>query len=131
MTGGNGGSGLGMAEGLAAAGCDLVIWGGNPSKNAAAETALKAFGRRVLVQKVDVADENHVHKAFALPVVAMGRLAGCLPNAGAIPTRAPSHATSRPERRRLTPFFLACALFPPPAWHGGPLSRLAPVPHVS
>jgi len=36
VTGGNGGIGLGMAEGLAAAGADLVIWGSNADKNAAA-----------------------------------------------------------------------------------------------
>ncbi|MFN3399835.1 MAG: SDR family NAD(P)-dependent oxidoreductase, partial [Ferrovibrio sp.] len=49
VTGGNGGIGLGMAEGMAQAGCDLVIWGGNPDKNAAAEKKLAAYGHRVLV----------------------------------------------------------------------------------
>src|SRR3546814_11972822 len=101
MTGGNGGSGLGMAEGLAAAGCDLVIWGGNPSKNAAAETALKAFGRRVLVQKVDVADENQVNKAFAEAVEAMGRIDGCFANAGVSQARAAFHELSTAEWRRV------------------------------
>ena len=33
VTGGNGGIGLGMAEGLAQAGADVVIWGSNPEKN--------------------------------------------------------------------------------------------------
>ena len=36
VTGGNGGIGLGMAEGMAAAGADIVIWGMNETKNAAA-----------------------------------------------------------------------------------------------
>ncbi len=34
ITGGNGGIGLGMAEGLASQGCEVAIWGTNPEKNA-------------------------------------------------------------------------------------------------
>ncbi|MFW2349118.1 SDR family NAD(P)-dependent oxidoreductase, partial [Qipengyuania sp.] len=34
VTGGNSGIGLGMAEGLAAAGADVAIWGRNADKNA-------------------------------------------------------------------------------------------------
>ena len=49
VTGGNGGIGLGMAEALAHAGADVAIWGTNADKNRAAETTLKAAGRRVLV----------------------------------------------------------------------------------
>ena len=60
VTGGNGGIGLGMAEGLAAAGAKVVVWGLNPDKNAAAEARLKAHGGEVLVQRVDVADEAAV-----------------------------------------------------------------------
>ncbi|MEX1281383.1 MAG: SDR family NAD(P)-dependent oxidoreductase, partial [Acidimicrobiia bacterium] len=30
VTGGNGGIGLGMARGLAKAGCDVAVWGRNP-----------------------------------------------------------------------------------------------------
>ena len=44
VTGGNGGIGLGMAEGLAAAGADLVIWGTNAAKNAAAMGDAKFAG---------------------------------------------------------------------------------------
>lgn len=58
VTGGNGGIGLGMAEGLAAAGAKVAIWGQNPEKNAKAEATLKAYGVDVLVQAVDVADEG-------------------------------------------------------------------------
>ena len=65
ITGGNGGIGFGMAEGLAQAGSDIVIWGSNPDKNAAAEAKLKAHGVRVLVQTVDVGDEAQVVAAMA------------------------------------------------------------------
>ena len=37
VTGGNGGIGLGMAEGLARQGADVVIWGRNADKNAEAK----------------------------------------------------------------------------------------------
>ena len=33
ITGGNGGIGLGMAEGLASQGCEVAIWGTNAEKN--------------------------------------------------------------------------------------------------
>lgn len=101
VTGGNGGIGLGMAEGLAAAGCDLVIWGGNPAKNAAAEVKLKAHGHRVLVQKVDVADESQVEAAFADALKTMGRIDGCFANAGVSQARAAFHELSTAEWRRV------------------------------
>ncbi|MFN7130369.1 MAG: SDR family NAD(P)-dependent oxidoreductase, partial [Brevundimonas sp.] len=56
VTGGNGGIGLGMADAMAQAGADVVIWGSNPDKNARAEAQLKAHGTRVLAQVVNVAD---------------------------------------------------------------------------
>src|ERR687884_734140 len=82
VTGGNGGIGLGMAEGLARAGADVVIWGGNPDKLAAAETALKAHGRRVLAQRCDVSDEAQVDARFAEALEQMGRVDACFANAG-------------------------------------------------
>lgn len=101
VTGGNGGIGLGMAESLAAAGCDLVIWGGNPAKNAAAEAKLKGFGHRVLVQKVDVAEESQVEAAFADALKTMGRIDGCFANAGVSQTRSAFHELSTAEWRRV------------------------------
>ena len=50
VTGGNGGIGLGMAEGLAAAGANVAIWGQNPDKNAKAAATLKAYGVEALAQ---------------------------------------------------------------------------------
>jgi len=82
VTGGNGGIGLGMAEGLAAAGAKVAIWGQNPEKNDKAEAALKAHGVDVLVQKVDVADEAAVVAGVAEVLKTFGRLDFCAANAG-------------------------------------------------
>ena len=48
ITGGNSGIGLGMAEGLAAAGAAVCIWGTNEEKNAVAAKKLGEHGGRVL-----------------------------------------------------------------------------------
>jgi len=82
VTGGNSGIGLGMAEGLAAAGASVVIWGTNETKNRAAEAKLLELGARVLAQKVDVADEAAVVAAMAEAIAAMGRLDFVAANAG-------------------------------------------------
>jgi len=82
VTGGNGGIGLGMAEGLAQAGADVMIWGTNPAKNTAAEEALRARGQRVLSRVVDVSSEEAVSRAMAETVQAMGRIDSCFVNAG-------------------------------------------------
>lgn len=81
ITGGNGGIGLGMAKVLAEHGADLVIWGTNPEKNAVAEAELKAIGRRVLVQRVDVADEAAVDAAMDEAVATMGAVHAVFANA--------------------------------------------------
>jgi NAD(P)-dependent dehydrogenase (short-subunit alcohol dehydrogenase family) len=82
VTGGNGGIGLGMAEGLASAGAKVAIWGQNPDKNAKAETILKAYGVDVLVQAVDVADEAAVVAGVAEVLKTFGRLDFVAANAG-------------------------------------------------
>ncbi len=101
ITGGNGGIGLGMAEGLAKAGADLVIWGGNPEKNAAAEKTLKTYGRRVLVQRCNVVEEAEVEACFAEALEEMGRIDGCFANAGVSQKRAPLHQLSTAEWKRV------------------------------
>lgn len=111
LTGGNGGIGLGMAEGLAAAGADVVIWGTNAEKNAAAEKALKQHGRRVLAQRCDVSDEAQVEKNFADAVKAMGRVDGCFANAGVSQARAPLAELSTTEWRRVMQVNLDGAFF--------------------
>ncbi len=82
ITGGNSGIGLGMAQGLAAAGADVAIWGRNPAKNAAAAEALAAHGGRVEALEVDVADEAAVIEAMADSIARLGRIDCCIANAG-------------------------------------------------
>lgn len=82
ITGGNGGIGLGMAEGLAASGASVAIWGMNPEKNARAEERLAAYGVEVLVSQVDVSDEAAVVAGVAAVQQRFGRIDFCAANAG-------------------------------------------------
>lgn len=82
ITGGNGGIGLGMAEAIAAAGGDVVIWGTNEKKNAEAVKTLKAYGRRAVAHKVNVANESEVVDGIKAAVAEMGRIDSCFANAG-------------------------------------------------
>lgn len=82
VTGGNGGIGLGMADALAQAGADIVIWGNRPEKNARAEAQLRAHGGRVAVQQVNVADEAAVTDGIAAAIDLFGRLDFVAANAG-------------------------------------------------
>lgn len=82
ITGGNGGIGLGMAEGIASAGGDVCIWGTNPTKNESALKTLEAYGTRVSTQVCDVSDEAAVEAAFAQTLENHGRVDGCFANAG-------------------------------------------------
>src|SRR5437879_3560205 len=58
VTGGNGGIGLGMAQGLAAAGARVVVAARNQTKSAA---AVRQLGGQALAIAVDVADEPSVN----------------------------------------------------------------------
>ena len=100
VTGGNGGIGLGMAEGLAAAGAKVAIWGQNPAKNAEAEKTLKALGGEVLVQSVDLTSEEAVIAGVAEVIDRFGRLDFCAANAG-IGGGAPFHEQTTEGWRRV------------------------------
>ena len=82
VTGGNGGIGLGMAEGMAAAGADVVIAARNAEKSKAAAAALAAKGVRTAVVEVNVADEKSVRAMVDQTVQRMGRLDILVNNAG-------------------------------------------------
>lgn len=82
ITGGNGGIGLGFAEGLAKAGADIAIWGTNAAKNEAAAAKLAGWGTRVITQICDVGDEAAVDQAMAATLAQLGRVDGVFANAG-------------------------------------------------
>lgn len=82
VTGGNGGIGLGMAEAMAQAGADVMIWGTNEEKNAAAVEKLKAHGGRAAARRVDVSREAEVVSGIAETVREMGRIDAVFANAG-------------------------------------------------
>ena len=82
VTGGNGGIGLGFAEGLVEHGAGVCIWGTNEGKNAAAKARLEALGGKVLALRCDVGDEDDVVAAFARTVEVFGHVDACFANAG-------------------------------------------------
>jgi NAD(P)-dependent dehydrogenase (short-subunit alcohol dehydrogenase family) len=82
VTGGNGGIGLGMAEGLAGAGATTVVWGRDPAKNEAAVASLARYGRPVEARAVDVADEAAINAEMDRIVATHGRLDAVFANAG-------------------------------------------------
>jgi NAD(P)-dependent dehydrogenase (short-subunit alcohol dehydrogenase family) len=82
VTGGNGGIGLGMAEGLASCGAQIVVFGQNPDKNAAAEAKLKTLDPTARAMQVDVGDEAALCAAIAEVIATRGRLDFVAANAG-------------------------------------------------
>jgi NAD(P)-dependent dehydrogenase (short-subunit alcohol dehydrogenase family) len=89
VTGANSGLGLGWADAIARAGGDVVIWGRRTDRNEQAAERLRAHGRRVLAQSVDVSDEQRVEVAMAEAIETFGRIDGVIANAG-IQSRQPS-----------------------------------------
>jgi 2-deoxy-D-gluconate 3-dehydrogenase len=82
ITGGNGGIGLGMAKGLAAAGATIVVAGRDSAKSSAAVTELKATGGQASAIAVDVLKEESCRALIAETVKAHGRLDILVNNAG-------------------------------------------------
>jgi len=82
VTGGNGGIGLGMAEGIAMAGGSVAVWGRNDEKNQAALDKLKAIGVKAAAYVCDVGDETAIVDTMKRTVDDFGRLDGLFANAG-------------------------------------------------
>jgi 2-dehydro-3-deoxy-D-gluconate 5-dehydrogenase len=81
VTGGNGGIGLGMAKGMAAAGATIVVAGRNARKNAAAVQELGGQGKASAAE-VDVTDEASCRAACDEAARRFGRLDILVNNAG-------------------------------------------------
>src|SRR5712671_2302014 len=82
ITGGNGGIGLGIAQALATAGCNVSIWGRNAEKNKAAAASMAGMPGKVDTRVCDVSDPASVKAAMAATLDAFGRVDGCFANAG-------------------------------------------------
>lgn len=102
VTGGNGGIGLGMAEGLVLAGADVAICGRNQDKVDAAVAQLRALRGDVRVEglRCDVGVEAEVVTLVQDVVERFGRLDSCVANAG-ISGDAPVLDMSLDEWRRV------------------------------
>lgn len=82
ITGGNGGIGLGMAQGLAQAGAQVVIAARDVDKSATAVETLKALGCDSFAVSVDVTSEESVAEMFRQVLARCGRLDILVNNAG-------------------------------------------------
>ena len=82
VTGGNGGIGLGMAQGLADAGAAIVIAARNEAKSKAALDDLHGRGAKALFVATDVTQKAGVDKLFAAVQAQFGRLDILVNNAG-------------------------------------------------
>jgi 2-deoxy-D-gluconate 3-dehydrogenase len=101
VTGGNGGIGLGMARGLAAAGAQVVVAGRNREKSAAAVKELARLGAGgALAIGVDVIDARSVEALFAQTLERCGALHILVNNAGTN-IRKPPHEVSLEEWRQV------------------------------
>jgi len=110
VTGGNGGIGLGMAQGLADAGADIAVVGRNEAKSSAAVAELKARGVGAISVATDVTDKAAVAAMVERTVRELGRIDILVNNAG-INIRKPPHALDIAEwdsviRTNLTSAFL-------------------------
>ena len=90
VTGGNGGIGLGMAEGLAQAGAKIVLVGRNPEKNAAAVSRLEKLGVEVFSIEKDLTEANAGAEIASATEERFGRIDILINNAG-------SNIRKRPE----------------------------------
>src|SRR3954470_267185 len=74
ITGGNGGIGLGIAQALAAAGCNVSIWGRNADKNKSAAASMEGLPGKVDTRVCDVSNPASVKTAMAATLDAFGRV---------------------------------------------------------
>ncbi len=94
VTGGNGGIGLGMATGLAAAGASVVIAGRNKTKAQSALSELRATGAQADFVEIDVTQETSCKQAIERTAERFGRLDILVNNAGTTVRKQPQDLTA-------------------------------------
>ena len=82
VTGGNGGIGLGMAQGMADSGASILVAARNEEKNAVALNDLRGRGVSAEAIRIDVTDENAGERIVAAAESAFGRVDILVNNAG-------------------------------------------------
>ncbi len=102
VTGGNGGIGLGMAEGLAAAGATVVVAGRDADKNAQAVAALEAKGAKADAIVADVASVEGAKAMVEETAARHRRLDILIANAGINVRKAPEAYAPEEWRSVLT-----------------------------
>lgn len=124
VTGGNGGIGLGMAQGLAEAGAMVVVVGRQAEKNAAAVASLTELGAEAHAMELDVGEEAACSGMVERTLARFGRIDILVNNAG-INVRKPPEDYSLAEWRtildaNLTSAFLCSkAVYPAMVAAGG------------
>jgi len=120
VTGGNGGIGLGMAHGLAAAGATIMVAARNSGK---AEAAVAALGGNSAFTRLDVADENSCRAMIEQTADRFGRLDILVNNAGTSIRKPPETYTATEWHRvldtNLTGAFLCSQAAHPVMKRGG------------
>jgi 2-dehydro-3-deoxy-D-gluconate 5-dehydrogenase len=102
VTGGNGGIGLGMAEGMALAGATIMLAGRNAEKSKAAAARLAKLGARTGIVAVTVQDPASCAAMVAETVRQFGRLDILVNNAGMNIRGAPEAMTPQQWREVLS-----------------------------
>jgi 2-dehydro-3-deoxy-D-gluconate 5-dehydrogenase len=110
VTGGNGGIGLGMAKGLAAAGASVVVAARNAEKGQQAAATLAAFGIKSAFIALDVADVDACRAMTGETLERFGRLDILINNAGTS-IRKPPESFTAAEWRAVLDTNLTGALF--------------------
>jgi 2-deoxy-D-gluconate 3-dehydrogenase len=95
VTGGNGGIGLGMAKGLAAAGAAVVIAGRNKQKAQSALAELGSFGGQAEFIELDALEEASCRQAVQRVTERFGRLDILVNNAGTTIRKQPEELTAQ------------------------------------
>jgi 2-deoxy-D-gluconate 3-dehydrogenase len=125
VTGGNGGIGLGIAQGLAQAGAKIVVVGRNSEKSQLAAQWLQAqAGAEALVVTADVGDANDVERVAGESLARFGRIDILFNNAGINIRRPPQELTLAEWQEVLntnltSAFILSKAVYPAMKKAGG------------
>jgi 2-dehydro-3-deoxy-D-gluconate 5-dehydrogenase len=124
VTGGNGGIGLGMAEGLAEAGAALVLAGRDAEKARVAQGRVEALGARCRFVAADVTDRAACQRLVAETLAGFGRLDILVNNAGTSIRKMPQDYTEAEWRHVMdtnltSAFFCAQAAHPAMKQAGG------------